>query len=456
MNPSIAWWPKARPWIDYLSRCSYLLQQGVFVADVCYYYGDQGFNFVPPKQIDPSLGYGYDYDVANAEVLLTRMDVRDGRVTLPDGLGYELLVLPQREDVDLAVLRKIEQLVAKGATIVGPRPMRSNGLADYRRREARVREIADRLWGPCDGKSCTEHAYGQGEVVWGKRLREILSARGIGPDFSFTPCHAPDYQIDYIHRRTEDADVYFVSNRTPRSQSPFCTFRVAGRVPQLWMPDTGEIRTCHFDRDAHGNTQLRLPLAPHESVFVVFRDAGDVAQTADAPIPPKQGQPIAGPWRLEFPSGWGAPATKTLDRLISWTDVEDEGVKYFSGIATYRKEFDLRANQCRADKRLWLDLGRVRFVAEVYLNGESCGILWKPPFRADVTKAAKPGTNELVVEVANTWSNRLAGDARSEGKDFCRTNIAKSLTWQAPWKETPLLESGLLGPVRLLIAKEPD
>jgi len=456
MNPSIAWWPKAKPWIDYLSRCSYLLQQGVFVADVCYYYGDQGFNFVGPKHIDPSLGYGYDYDVTNAEVLLTRMSVKGGKIMLPDGVSYELLVLPEREDIDLDVLKKIEQMVKAGATVVGPRPTRSNGLVNAAERDAEVRKIAERLWGPCDAATTQEHTCGKGKVVWGKPLREVLQSRRVGPDFSFASRHAPDYEIDYIHRRTEDADIYFVSNRTEHSQSPSCTFRIAGRVPQLWMPDTGEILACDFTRDAEGNARVRLSLSPHGSVFVVFRDVDDLAQTADAPTAPEQGQRIAGPWRLEFPPGWGAPATKTLDRLVSWTGVEDDGVRYFSGVATYRTEFDLSEAQCRAGKRLWLDVGRVRFVAEVYLNGESCGIVWKPPYRVEITNAAKPGANELVVEVANTWSNRLVGDARTEGKDYCRTNIAKSLTWSVPWKDTPLLESGLLGPVTLLTGKERD
>jgi len=148
VGPSIAWWPMAGPWIDYLSRCSYLLQEGLFVADVCYYYGDQGFNFVPPKHIDPSLGYGYDYDVTNAEVILTRMAVKDGRLTLPDGMSYELLVLPDREDIDPQILARIEQLVHAGATVVGRKPTRSNGLEDYRRRDAEVREIVARLWDP--------------------------------------------------------------------------------------------------------------------------------------------------------------------------------------------------------------------------------------------------------------------------------------------------------------------
>jgi len=454
MNPSLAWWPKAKPWVDYLSRCSYLLQQGVFVADVCYYYGDQGFNFVPPKRIDPSLGYGYDYDVTNAEVLLTRMDVKDGRVTLPDGLSYELLVLPQRDDMDLAVLRKIGQLVQKGATVVGPKPTRSNGLANRRASDARVRKMANRLWGPCDGKSCTEHAYGKGKIIWGRSLRDILKSRGIGPDFSaFGERSDVQHPLDYIHRRTAGADIYFVCNKLDRSEEASCVFRVADRTPELWMPDIGEIQPCRFERDDEGNTRVPLRLAPCGSVFVVFRDNADAGMPTDKAHAPEQARDIEGPWQVRFPPGWGAPASKTFEELVSWTDVEDEGVKYFSGVATYRNEFEVAADQLSSDHRLWLDLGRVRFVAEVNVNGQNVGILWKPPFRVEITDAAKPGANELVVEVANTWSNRLVGDACTEGTDYCRTNIAKSLTWQVPWKDTPLLQSGLLGPVTLVMAR---
>ena len=452
IGPSIAWWPMAKPWVDYLSRCSYLLQQGLFVADVCYYYGDQGFNFVPPKHVDPSLGYGYDYDVTNADVLLNRMDVKGGRLVLPDGLSYELLVLPQRDDIDLAVLRKIERLVKQGATVVGPKPTRSNGLADYATRDARVRTIAERLWGPCNGTTCKEHAYGKGRTIWGRRLREILKERRVGPDFSaFGESGDVPYPLDYIHRRTTDSDVYFVSNRLDRWEEVPCAFRVTGRVPQLWQPDTGEIRACRFDRDAEGHARLRLRLAPYGSVFVVFRDAGDALTPIDETGVVEPGHEIVGPWEVNFPAGWGAPATKTFDELVSWTDVENEGIQYFSGVATYRNAFGLSVGEIAAGNRLYLDLGHVHCVAEVSLNGQSVGAVWKPPFRIDVTEAVQAGTNRLVVKVANTWSNRLVGDARTDGKDYCRTNITRSLTWQVPWEQTPLLDSGLLGPVRLLI-----
>ena len=158
-----------------------------------------------------------------------------------------------------------------------------------------------------------------------------------------------------------------------------------------------------------------------------------------------------GPWEVRFPAGWGAPLAVTFPELISWTDANDAGVRYFSGIASYEKMFDLSADAVQPNQRLLLDLGQVRFVAEVYVNGRSAGIVWKPPFQVDVTDVVKQGSNRLVVEVANTWSNRLVGDALSPSDQrFCRTNIDKSLTFQVPWKETPLLESGLLGPVRVL------
>ena len=453
-GPNTAWWPKAKPWLDYLSRCSYLLQQGLFVADVCYYYGDQGFNFVPPKHIDPALGYGYDYDVTNAEVLLTRMSVEKGRLVLPDRLSYELLVLPEREDMDLAVLKKVEQLVQAGATVVGPKPTRSSGLTEYPRRDVEIRKIAERLWGPCDGAKCKENPCGKGKIVWGTSLRDLLQARGMGPDFGFVS-DDKDCDLDYIHRRTAEADVYFVINKREQWQDVTCAFRVSDKVPQLWMPDTGEVTACPSYERANGITRLPFQLPPFGSVFVVFRRAADApAEAGGGRDAPTKSWEVDGPWRVCFPPGWGAPASRTFPQLVSWTQDSDEGVQYFSGVAAYRKTIDLTAEQLGAEKRLVLDLGRVRFVAEVYLNGRSLGIVWKPPFRVDLTNAARAGANELVIEVANTWSNRLVGDARTPGRDFCRTNIAKSLTWTMPWKDTPLLESGLLGPVRLMALPE--
>ena len=508
INVNLVWWPKAKPFIDYLSRCSHLLQEGLFVGDVCYYYGDQAYNFVPPRHVDPSLGYGYDYDVANAEVILTRMDARDGKVVLPDGMSYELLVLPDRDDMDWEVLQKLERLVRAGATVVGPKPSRSNGLTDYPHRDERVRNLANRLWGTCEGDKVKEHAYGKGEIIWGRRLCEVLRDRGIGPDFRFISRNEGT-DLDYIHRRTKDEDIYFVSNKNMRWEEVDCIFRVTGKTPELWMPDTGEMRRQAVYDSVEGGTKVPLRLPPAGSVFVVFREkAGrdhiiSVSRDDTRVFPVSPGVPqelpsievlprednevellawkggryvletvrggriearvrdvppawdITGPWEVRFPEGWGAPPSKVFPKLVSWTDDAEDGVKYFSGIAAYYKEFDIPRELLEADKHVVLDLGRVRVVADAYLNGKHLGVLWKPPFRLDITHAAKRGKNRLVVEVANLWSNRLTGDARSpKGKRYCRTNMKNALTWSSPWKETPLLESGLLGPVRLFTARK--
>ncbi len=493
LNTNLVWWPKARPFLDYLARCSFLLQQGHFVGDVCYYYGDQGYNFVPPKHVDPSLGFGFDYDVTNREVILTRMSVCDGRITLPDGMSYALLVLPEREDIDLEVLEKIDRLVRDGATVVGPKPTRCNGLTDYPRRDQQVRQLADRLWGPCDGKNVLEHRYGQGRVVWGRSLREVLAERGTGPDFSFTSDHG-DTELDFIHRRTKDADIYFLRNQRPRWERFEGTFRVCGRSAELWEPHTGRAVPQYVLKTTATTTALPLQLPPYGSVFVVFRqtenrlptmgldqpddsvgvaaarveswdgrdarlavfrpgryrivtDRGRAAELAVKALP--EPLDLHGPWEVRFPGGDGAPPVAHFDRLISWTEHEDDGIHYFSGIAEYRRQFRLPADWLDEDRRVLLDLGNLWCVGEVFLNGRPLGVLWKPPFVMDVTSAAVAGNNTLEVEIANTWSNRLVGDARVPPQQRrTRTNVLR--TGGRAWKDAPLLESGLFGPVRLV------
>jgi len=487
LNTNIVWWQKAGPFLDYLARCSFLLQQGHFVADVCYYYGDQGYNFVPPKHVDPSLGEGYDYDVANAEVVLDRMSVRDGRITLPDGMQYELLVLPDREDVDLEVLRKLQKLVGAGATIVGPKPTRSNGLTDHPARDRQVKQLADALWGDCDGQSVREHRYGKGRVIWGRSLREVLQGRGIGPDFRFV-AEQDGADLDFIHRRTAAADIYFVRNKTTRRASVDACFRVSGKAPELWLPESGKtIAQPAYEKTAQG-VRLPLRLAPSGSLFVVFRRTDDRAHLLALPaglsaaavageqiratafrngsyrLTTSDGRraelavdqvpaarELAGPWTVRFPDGWGAPERVTLTALQSWTEHEHPGVRYFSGTARYEIEFEIPQTWLQHGRRLWLDLGRLWAVGEVRLNGRPLGVVWKPPYRLEVTEQAHPGRNRLEIEVANTWANRLVGDAHAPpDQRFCRTNITSSGTPGRRWKDIPLHASGLLGPVRLI------
>jgi hypothetical protein len=507
-NTTRVWWPKSRPFTDYLARSCFLLQQGNFVGDVLYYYGDQAPNFVKPKHVDPSLGFGYDYDVTNSEVILTRMDVKDGKLVLPDGQCYEILVLPDQEQANPEVMKKIEHLVQKGATVVGRKPTRSAGLKDHAEKDELVRRIAERLWGPCDGKTVMEHPFGEGKVVWGKSLKEVMLERGLGPDFSFSG-GTDSTRLDFIHRRTEQEDIYFVSNTTHTWETIIASFRISGRMPEIWDPETGTMQQAGLYSERDGNTNIPLKLQPHGAVFIVFRENDQAPHTIAAEFEGNQIFPhqpevpgssifaevqqagegvsmlateagqyilkdrdggthvaeikgfpppleITGEWVIDFPSGWGAPDQIVIPELISWTDSKIDGVKYFSGMATYQKTFTLPEEYLDEELIVYLDLGKVREVVEIYLNGEPLGILWKPPYQMDITRFLRTGENSLTLEVANTWSNRLTGDGLlPEGERYTKTNITgPDYQTSTLWKDAPLLESGVMGPVCIQAARK--
>jgi hypothetical protein len=491
LTPNLIWWPMAKPFLDYLSRCSYMLQRGLFVGDVCYYYGDQGSNFVPPKHVDPSLGFGYDYDVANPEVILNRMSVRDGRITLPDGMQYELLALPDRNDIDLAVLQKLAQLVWEGATVVGPKPTRAGGLTEYPQRDEQVEKLAGRIWGSSDGKSITHSRYGQGQVIWGPSLREILLSRNVQPDFQFESDRG-DCRLDYIHRREPGADIYFLRNMQSQPAQVRATFRVTNKLPEFWFPDSGEIRSCQVYEQADGVVHLPLSLDADGSLFVVFRSgeprphltaaAADVEalgtrdgrlrvvsqQNGSYRLKMADGKELSvsinglpapieltQPWQVQFLSGRGAPDLVDVDKLASWTEFDQESIKYYAGISRYETTFDVPDSWLVEGRGVRLDLGRLWAVGRVRVNNDDLGVLWKPPYQLDISRSVTSGQNRLVVEVANTWSNRLVGDALLPAEQRVgSTNITRSGTPGKPWKQVPLHESGLMGPVRLVPAIE--
>ncbi|MHC4071981.1 MAG: glycosyl hydrolase [Planctomycetota bacterium] len=456
LTPNLTWWSKAKPFIDYLSRCSFMLQQGLFVGDVCYYYGDQGFNFVPAKHIDPSLGYGYDYDVVNAEVILNRMSVKDGRFTLPDGMQYELLVLPDRKDMNLQVLQKIEKLVKAGGTFVGPKPAQSNGLTNYPIKDQQVKQLADLLWGNCDGKNVLEHRYGNGKIIWGLRLQEILSARGIGPDFHYTS-DKESADLDFIHRRTSEADIYFIRNRKNRREFVNAHFRVSAGTPELWLPDTGTILQQLVYEQWPQSTRVPLQLPPMGSLFVVFRksvslphlvslDHGINATTVtdkqirvttfengSYTMRTSNGQTmkieidqipsplrLTGPWKVYFDTGWGAPESAIFSELKSWTEHKNPGIRNFSGTACYKKNFRIPQGWFGKDKKIYLDLGQLWAIGEVTLNGRSLGIVWKPPYRIEIrrTVATRPALLQNKHHVFRNTGKSLEGHSITTIRPF--------------------------------------
>lgn len=489
-NRHNTWFGMAGSWIDYLRRCSFLLQQGHHVADVAYFIGEDAPKMTGLRQ--PALPPGHDFDYINADVLLHGARVEQGRLVLTDGMGYRLLVLPPSETMRPETLEKIKSFVDDGLTVVGPLPVRSPSMQGYPACDTRVKELSDSL---------------RGRVMNGGDLKEALKLpadlAGVDPG-----------KILFTHRRSDDAEIYFLSNQDDAPAQLEPVFRVAGKVPELWHPDSGE-----FERPAcvtsDGVTRVPLRLDARGSVFVVFREksnltvaakksgtleirsatyeAVDGSGSADATaklaasvgdgrldlivnndlvgkdpalqhvkqlrvdyiidgkpasvtIPENQtlslssGTELTSSWNVELGS-----QKAVFEKLVSWPDRPEPDIKYHSGEATYRTTF--QAPVASNNAVTLLDLGQVESMAEVTLNGHVYPVLWKPPYRLDVGAALRPGSNQLAVRVVNVWHNRLVGERLGVA------GLGGSKVWDSnlpnyPPTE-PLLPSGLIGPVRL-------
>jgi hypothetical protein len=648
------WWDQTKPWHEYLARCQYLLQQGLFVADLCYLAPERS-----PQRIKPPGGTkrsrpGHNFDLCPAEVVLTRMSVRDGRLVLPDGMSYRMLVLPRVETMTPKLLRKIRDLVNDGAIVLGAPPVKSPSLQDYPQCDKEVQALAQELWGDRageDGSSSNQQptapivdrSLGRGRIIWPAELRkvpdpvynppsvltrakwiwtdevkrglalpagtrhfrrtfEIEAGRRIDSarlvltaDNSFTcmvngqpVCNGHNYklgqhaevagrlkpganeiivaavnstdtpnpaglvaaldikfadgttheictnaswqaaqsatgpwgavrelgpmgmepwgeineqppalnettdiaipsrvlaqlgvppdfeastQLGHIHKRIGEVDLYFVANPEPRAIEVSCAFRVSGRVPELWWPDSGRIEPAGEWEMAGEVTRVPLRLDPSGSVFVVFRTmTGDRSRQTTPRLAPQLVQELSGPWEVAFDPKWGGPGRVSFGRLDDWSTRPESGIKYYSGAAIYQINFNLASG---TDLRhCQLDLGRVEVIAEATLNGKPLGTLWKPPYRVDVSDAVRPGENTLEVKVVNQWINRMIGDEQlPEDSDRNPNGTLKSwpqwlhegqasptgrftfTSWRLWKKADPLAPSGLLGPVRIMTTK---
>ncbi|HYG19053.1 MAG TPA: glycosyl hydrolase, partial [Ohtaekwangia sp.] len=496
INTTNGWWPKSQGFHEYLARCSYLLQQGHFRGDVAFYYGDEAPNFVSPKSILPTLGAGYDYDVINTEAIVHKMQVKDGKIYLPHGQYYEVLVLPHVRKMNLQVLEKLEKLVADGATIIGPRPESTYRFQDFETQDKQLKDLAHKMWGACDSIRIQEQTYGKGKIVWGKTVREVLRDKGVGPDLDV----AAGGHLDFIHRSTGSEEIYFIRNVENKPLTLPVTFRVSGMVPELWDPNTGETITIRSYQAHAEGTQMPLSLEGYGSCFIVFRKAAnpenvsalklndhDLFSTATNTVDLRHAGkgllstsagtwhwtaggrqnsrtvnlPAAiaceGPWDLRFDQAGATKGRMTrarFEKLSPLNESVDENIRYFSGRVAYHHTFDVAAAALDKGFTLLLELGAVKEIAEVFVNGRSMGTVWHAPFQVDITEAVQPGKNTLVVEVVNTINNGLIGDARlPESYRHMQSNINKlPNAWMNPFAEAPLKPAGLIGPVRIRFA----
>jgi hypothetical protein len=464
------WFEMSKEWIDYVTRCQQMLREGKFVADICYYIGDDAPVFVGSREaVWKPIPEGRNFDTINTDIL-KMLTVKDGKLVLPSGMRYHALLLPNRDAMLPDSLKIIEALVRQGAVVAGPPPTHSPTLKNYQKSDKRVLGMARKMWGK---KACAtrqtgldavykvDRKVGKGRVTWGLSWDEIFKTVKPIEDFSAKVSN-PEAKIGWYHRRTEDADIYFVASQKYEAVDAICSFRVEGRVPELWNPDTGKQRKAAVYTQADGTTKLPIHFDPAGSVFVIFRNKPDGSQfisvtrdgqtlfdanqqvvvsmpklgyDKDGEIVFEQGDPgvytftqangnvktvkvdkvgetkaVTGPWQLSFQKGRGAPDNATLDKLTDLSENNDEGIKYFSGTVAYSSSFDLTEATAKSDKRITIDLGDISVIAEVIVNDKNVGITWKKPYRLDITDAVKPGKNQLTVKVANLWVNRLVGD----------------------------------------------
>jgi len=435
-NRNETWAEQAKPWVSYLTRSSFLLQQGRFAADIAYFYGEDSNLTALFLNRSPDIPAGYNFDYINADALTHVLTFEDGDLATPSGMRYRVLALDAHSrQMSLPVLKKIRGLVEAGAVVAGPKPTGTPSLSDDSKE---FQSIADLLWGSGSG-----NRVGKGRVYGDKRLEEVLAAIGVAPDFEYTKPES-DTNLLFVHRKLADGDLYYVDNRSDHSEALETSFRVTGKEAELWHADTGNTEPAPY-LIANGRTTVPLQLEPWGTVFVVFRmpakvEARSLPSTTEITL-----ATVEGPWDLSFEPNLGAPAKITLDKLISWSDNADEGVKYFSGKGTYTKTIDAPADWFAKDAHLSFDLGEVKNLAEVSVNGKSLGIIWKTPYRVDVTGNLKPGKNTVEIRVTNAWVNRIIGDRQP--------NVTKSYTFTSPkfYKaDSKLVSSGLLGPVRII------
>jgi hypothetical protein len=451
-NPQITWWDESTAFIDYMKRCQYLAQQADFVADVVYYYGDHIPNIARRKADDPAGALpGYDYDVLSEELLLSSMKVKNGRLTLPSGMEYRVLVLPDHKTLSLGVLKKLDKLVHAGATVLGPKPLKAVSLQGGAKGRKLFRKLADSLWGQPTSEQ-GNRKVGKGRVAWGMTASELLDADGIAPDVTFTDKEMAS-AINWIHYRIGETDVYFLSEPDGKAKSVSAIFRIDGRLPELWDAVDGSIRNAKTFNFVDGGTQIPLNFGPYDSIFVVFRKDTKNYRSGGPNLPTwKQKQLITGPWEVTFDPKWGGPKQPVrFDTLTSWSDHSDDGIKYYSGKAVYRTTFNI--DKIMPRKPLAIELGEVKDIgiARIKLNGTDLGIIWRPPFRADISKVVKIGKNKLEVTVVNSWRNRLIGDSKlPEDKRLTNTNIkVLDRTMSRRRTKWELEGSGLLGPVTI-------
>lgn len=427
-NRHDTWAEQAKAWTDYLARSCYMLQQGQFVADVVYYYGeDNNITGLFGHKL-PEIPEGYNFDFINPDALINLLDVKDGKLLTPGGMSYRVLALDKNtKRMSLSILQKLAQLASKGATIVGERPEYMAGMHGDKNEFNR---LVEEVWN--SGKS---------NIHDDESIEQVLKSFDLLPDFTYSS--NSNAELLNVHRKVGNTDIYWVNSRSDKPESVEATFRVTGKKPEIWHPETGEKSKVSYSI-ANGVTKVSLDLTPNDAVFVVFDQPAKENKVELPKAQEKELLTVESPWKVTFQAGRGAPENDVFNTLASYTENQDDGIKYFSGTASYTNTIQLSETDI-STAELFLDLGEVKNLAEVTLNGVNLGVVWKKPFKLNISAAARAGENILEVKVVNLWVNRLIGDLQPDTKDKITYT-----TMPFYHENSPLLSSGLLGPVKVI------
>jgi hypothetical protein len=499
------WWKPGKAWISYITNCQRLLQQGKPVVDVAVFTGEETpsrailpdrlvnvlpgifgqvrqeqersrllnegipirelpggvktqVNMADPENwTDPLRGYAYDS--FNRDALLNLASVENGRIVLPGGANYGLLVVPGTlkmspdggEMMSIEVAQKLLDLARQGATLIFTgRPQRTPGLQAGSVSDMELKKVIDELFSG-ERISVTDTSGGQfvwwkkgnGRVIQGPYYAATFNELGIQKDFQ--AYDESGMQVGFVawnHRSEAQSDIYFVANQQEETRMLELSFRVENKTPELYNSVTGEIRQCKQWITENGRTILTYRFDPDESLFVIFKDGKMQQGSGKNWIETSPVMNIKGRWSVQFDRAFGGPDDPVIfTELTDWSKNADNRIRFYSGTASYRKTFRWEMDKTEGEA-FWLGLGSFANIAEVKLNGRSCGICWTYPFIVRIDNALRKGENKLEISVTNTWANRLIGDHNMPEN--------KQITWTtAPYRleGKPLLPAGLFGPV---------
>lgn len=456
-NRHNTWFEQSKAFNDYMRRCAVLLKAGQPVADVAYYIGENSPSMQGP--MDPALLPGHDYDSINSDVLINSARVENGRIVLPHGVSYAVLVLPKQTQMRPEVAAAIRKLVSDGALVIGPKPEHSPSLQNYPASDARLKSVADELWGGTD-VTTKGRQHGKGWIYASATLSEVFAKHNIAPDVDLISSPTLRFMVAgtgklgvnqtggilFKHRQEKTRDIYFLSNTSDFAADITASFRQSNRIPWLWDAVSGEVRQAQAFTQSEGRTSMPLQLAASESVFVVFEKNPESAQVSSGSVasntPDYEVLPLLkGKWNVSF-AGPDGPMQLVLDQLSDWSSNSDNRIKYFSGTATYEQSFTVAK---RPVGKMVLDLGEVGVIATVLVNDKVVGTVWSNPWAIDISDYIRDGENNLKIQVTNTWNNRMVGDAEKKFEPG-KIDVSRAYIYN---KQKPLLSSGLLGPVTI-------